>query len=90
MHESVCMLHWITRKAVITMNCQQQRWPPLDSFTWLPDDVSRHATVKLDTMQQASRGQTPACLGQCKWGLISHLFDQPACKKHGIYGRISV
>lgn len=30
--------------------------------------------VKLDTMHQASRGETPAALGQCEWGLICYLF----------------
>lgn len=35
--------------------------------------------VKLDTMHQASRGETPAALGQCEWGLICDLFD--CCQK---------
>lgn len=31
--------------------------------------------VKLDDMQQASRSESPAGLGQCKWGVMCHLGD---------------
>lgn len=39
------------------------------------DSHRRHTVVKLDTKQDASKGETLALLGQCECGLITYLFD---------------
>lgn len=45
------------------------------------DIVSRHATLKVNTMKPPSKGETPTGLGLCEWGLICHLFDRAMFKK---------
>lgn len=39
------------------------------------NNISRHATVKLNIMQQSSGGDTPTGFTQHEWGPICYLFD---------------
>lgn len=59
-------------------------WSCTSSTQSQHNDVSRHSTVKLGTMQHAGGCETLAALGQWERSFISYLFDQSVVKKHWI------
>lgn len=80
---------WTEERRTTVKSGQQKHWPKtgLVSSIVFYAELSRTSSmhqfqiVKSDTMQQAIRGETPACLGQSEWGLISNLYIQKTQNK---------